>query len=242
MKKYLLGYQINGQTVGVDLIQWDSDDLNGNMPFKMILSGQTVPNGYVDISSIVNWHQFGSMVANDYLVYKNEIKRLCVEKGWSNLSNGEKDLCIQYYSYDNSTDAVIYLMTTKGMTQQQAQLFLIQSWHKHHGFVVNACIQRWYYVKLIVPMFLSFTDAEDLLNTVEPLVFALSSMGRHGINYGDKKDGIMDYIESTNAFQGQGLRESGYTLLQGTWDDFIQQLKNVLVEGIYTKYDDIELL
>lgn len=58
-------------------------------------------------------------------------------------------------------------------------------------------------------------------------------MGRQGINYGDKKEGIMDFIESTNSFMGRGLRESGYTLLQGTWDDFIIELKKVLVDGIY---------
>lgn len=241
MKKYILGYELNGQVIGRDIFTWNGD-LNGNKPFKAIVSGDTIPSGYVDISSITTWHLFGNQVTNDYLCYKNQIKLLVVEKGWSNLTEDEKNIAIQYYSYTNPIDAVIHLMTTKGMTQQQAQMFLIQSWHKHHGFVVNACIQRWYYVKLVVPMFLSFTDAEDLLNTVEPLVFALTSMGRYGINYGDKKEGIMDYIESTNAFQEQGLRESGYTLLQGTWDDFITQLKNVLVEGIYTKYDNFEML
>jgi hypothetical protein len=66
-------------------------------------------------------------------------------------------------------------------------------------------------------------------------------MGRLGINYGDKRDGIMDYIESTNAFAGQGLRENSYTLLQGTWDIFITAMRNVFVEGIYSKYTDIDI-
>lgn len=241
MRKILLGYKLNGQTIGVDIFSWEGD-LNGNPAFKIIISGSTIPTEYADISSINNWHLYGKLIANDYLCYKNAIKNIVIDMGWSNLSNDEKDLAIQYYSYTNPTDVVIHLMTTKGMTQQQAQLYLIQAWHRHHGYVVNSCVERWYYVKLVVPMFLSFTDAEDLLNTVEPLVFTLTSMGRHGVNYGDKKEGIMDYIESTNAFQGQGLKESGYTLLQGTWDDFITQLKNVLVEGIYTKYDNFEPL
>jgi hypothetical protein len=240
MKKYLLGYQINGQTIGKDIFSWEGD-LNGNKPFKIIVSGETIPNGYADISNISTWHQFGNQVANDYLVYKNAIKELVIETGWSNLTNTEKDLTIQYYAYDNPTDAVIYLMTTKGMTQQQAQGYLLLQWHKHHCGVVNTCKQRWYYVKFTVPQYLSFTYSEDLLNTIEPLIFSLNDMGRQGINYGDKKEGIMDYIESTNSFEGQGLRQSGYTLLQGTWDDFISQIKNVLVDGIYNKYSDIEL-
>ena len=240
MKKYLLAYQISGQTVGIDIQSWNTNDLNGNQPFMLILSGQIIPIGYTDISSIINWNQFACSVANDYLVCKNAIKELIIEKGWSNLSNDEKDIAIKYYAYSDITSAVIFLMS-KGYTQQQAQGFVLLQWHRHHGNVMNSCKQRWYYVKFIVPQFLSFNDSEDLLNTVEPLIFAYNDMGRLGINYGDKKDGIMDYIESTNAFQGQGLRENGYTLLQGTYDDFILVMKNVFGEGLYTKYVDIDI-
>ena len=240
MSKQLLGYQLNGQTVGIDLIQWNSTELNGNLPFKLILSGITISSGYVDISSIINWNRFGCQVANDYLVCKNEVKELVVKKGWSTLTNTEKDLAIQYYAYLDTTSAVIYLMG-KGYSQVQAQGYVLQQWHRHHGNLINACKQRWYYVKFIVPQYLSFTDAEDLLNTVEPLVFAYNDMGRLGINYGDKKDGILDYIESTNAFLNQGLKEDNYVLLQGTWNDLILAMKNVFVEGIYTKYTDIEI-
>lgn len=241
MSKQLLAYQINGLSVGVDLIQWDSADLNGNQPFKIIISGATIPNGYTDIITIANWSKFGTIVANDYLVVKHEIKELVSVKGWTNLTNSEKDLAIQYYCYPDTTSAVIYLMTTKGMSQAQAQGYVLLQWHRHHGGLINACKQRWYYVKFIVPQYLSFTDAEDLLNTVEPLVFAYNDMGRLGVNYGDKKDGIMDYIESTNAFLNQGLKENNYTLLQGTWTDLISAMKNVFVEGIYSKYSDIEI-
>lgn len=240
MSKILLAYTINGQTVGIDLPSWDTADLNGNIPFKLILSGATIPSGYTDVSSIINWNKLGCMVANDYLVCKNEIKTLCGKKGWSNLTNAEKDLAIQYYAYPDATSAVIYLMG-KGYSQVQAQGFVLLQWHRHHGNVMNSCKQRWFYVKFIVPQYLSFNDAEDLLNTVEPLVFAYNDMGRLGINYADKRDGIMDYIESTNAFAGQGLRENGYVLLQGTYDDFILAMKNVFVEGIYSKYTDIDI-
>lgn len=251
MKK-LLAYTLTGRTytsetefydwkkiIGIDLDSWKDDVLNGNSAFKIIDSNDTIPNNYNDISSIINWNKFGQEFTNDYLVYKNQIKLLVEDIGWSNLNNDEKDLAIKYYAYSDSTSAVIYLMTVKGYTQQYSQYFLVQQWHKHHGNVMNTCKQRWYYVKMIVPMYLSFDDAEDLLNTVEPLVFAYNDMGRLGVNYGDKKDGVMDYIESTNAFAGQGLRENNYVLLQGNWDSFIQGMKNVFVEGIYTKYDDI---
>ena len=41
MKKYLLAYQISGQTVGVDISSWSDVDLNGNKAFKIIRSGDT---------------------------------------------------------------------------------------------------------------------------------------------------------------------------------------------------------
>ena len=240
MKKHLLAYQISGQTIGVDIQSWNTADLNGNQPFKLIMSGQTTPSGYIDISSIANWSAYGSAVGNDYLVWKNSIKELVLEKSWTGLTNSEKDLAIQYYSYPDTMSAIVYLMG-KGYSQIQAQGYVLLQWHRHHGFVMNSCKQRWFYAKFIVPQYLSFNDAEDLLNTVEPLVFAYNDMGRLGINYGDKRDGIMDYIESTNAFAGQGLRENSYTLLQGTWDIFITAMKNVFVEGIYSKYTDIDI-
>jgi hypothetical protein len=236
MKKYLLAYQISGQTVGVDLTSWSNVNLNGNSAFIIINSGQTIPNNYVNISSITNWHLYGGIISNDYLVYKNCIKSIVEKIGWSGLTNVEKDLAIQYFAYPDATSAVIYLMTTKGYTQQQAQYFVLEQWHKHHGNLIEACKQRWYYAKLVVPMFLNFSDSEDLLNTVEPLVFAYNDMGRLGINYGDKKDGIMDYIESTNSFSIQGLKENYYTLITGTWEIFINAMVNVFVEGVYNKY------
>lgn len=233
MKKYLLAYQINNQIVGVDITSWDVQQLNGNKPFIIVYDNNLIPNNYVDISSIITWDMFGRDVSNDYLVYRDSIKEIVFEKTWENLTDIEKDIAIKYNAIIDSSDAITFLMNSKQLTIDQAQLFLIQSWHKHHGFVVESCVKRWYYVKLIVPMFLSFEDAEDLLNTIEPLVFSLVYMGRQGINYGDKKEGIMDFIESTNLFMGRGLRESGYTLLQGTWNDFIIELKKVLVDGIY---------
>ncbi len=239
MKKYLLAYQISGQTIGIDIESWDTNSLGNNESFKLIISGQTIPTGYIDISSITNWNSFACSIANDYLVCKNAIKEIVLEKSWTGLTSEEKDLAIKYYAYPDSMSAVIFLMTQRGMSQAQAQGYLLQQWHRHHGNVMNSCKTRWYYVKFTVPMYLNFDDAEDLLNTVEPLVFAYNDMGRLGINYGDKKDGIMDYIESTNAFLGQGLRENGYILLQGTIEQFIQAMKNVFVEGIYTKYTDI---
>ena len=160
--KNLLAYQISGQTVGVDLSGWNDADLNGNDAFKIILSGTTVPSGYTEITSIENWNRFGLQVANDYSVVKFEIKDIAELLGWTGLTNTEKDLAIKYYAYPDPTTAVIYLMTVKGMSQAQAQGFVLQSWHKHHLKNIIAYTQRWNYTKFTVLQYLSRTDGEDL--------------------------------------------------------------------------------
>jgi len=238
-KKHLLAYQISGQTVGVDLMGWNDTDLNGNPPFKVICSGTTIPDGYIDIDSIEHWDKFGLQVANDYSVVKFEIKDIATETGWTGLTNTEKDLVIKYYAYPDPTTAVIYLMTAKGMSQAQAQGFVLQSWHKHHLRNIVAYTRRWNYAKFTVLSFISRGDGEDLFNTVKTLIDLYIEVGILGWEFTDNQDGIVDYIYSTHGFTGQGLEENGYQLLQGTWADFKKALNSVLVCGIYDKYTDI---
>ena len=219
LKKHLIAYQISGQTVGIDIETWQTADLNGNAPFKIILSGQTMPSGYTNIDTIVNWDRFALAIANDYSVVKFGVKEMAEETGWTGLTNTEKDLCVKYYAYPDTTTAVIYLMTTKGWSQAQASGFVLQSWHKHHLKNIVAYSQRWNYAKLTV---LSYIE-----------------VGILGWTYNDFQDGIVDYIYSTHGFTGQGLEENGYVLQQGTWADFKQALDMVLVCGIYSIYTDL---
>ena len=240
-QKHLLAYQISGQTVGVDLVGWNDADLNGNPAFQVIVSGDTIPSGYTDIDSIGNWDKFGLQVANDYSVVKFEIKDIATVSGWTGLTNAEKDLAIKYYAYPDPTTAVIYLMTTKGMTQAQAQGFLLVSWHKHHLKNIIAYTQRWNYAKLAVLQYISRADGEDLFNTITVLIDLYIKVGILGFEYNDNQDGIVDYIYSKHGFTGQGLEENGYSLLQGDWADFKDGLNKVLVGGIYYKYPDLDM-
>jgi hypothetical protein len=237
--KHLLGYQINGQTVGVDIETWEKSDLNGNDPFKIILADVSVAVGYTNIDSIENWSKFGIQIANDYSVVKFAIKETAEEITWTSLTTAEKDLCIKYYAYPDPTTAVVYLMTTKGMTQAQAQGFLLRSWHKHHLKNIVAYTQRWNYAKFTVLQYLTRNDGEDLFNTVKPLVDLYIEVGILGIDYNDSNDGIIDYVYSIHGFTDQGLEENNYTLLQGTWEDFKTALDKVLVCGIYEIYTDL---
>jgi hypothetical protein len=55
--------------------------------------------------------------------------------------------------------------------------------------------------------------------------------GIEGLNYGDPANGIMDYIEGTNDFQGSGLINSGFVPNTMTLQDLVEKLKQLLVYG-----------
>lgn len=238
----LCTYQVNGQTLGIDIPSWNKSDLNGNDPFIVIPSYNSPPDsGYTDISTPVNWDRFAEFYAPDYLVVKFALRNELESIGWTGLTTQEKDIMIYNYVVPNlNTEFIIHLMTTRGWDQATANGYLIERWHKHHYKVIKACEQRWYYVKKVVATYLNFTDAEDLFDTVESLILDYTQMGEMGMVYGDQSPGIMDYIYSLNGFEGQGLAENNYTLNFGTMDDLIQGLKRVLVDGLYSVYNSYE--
>ena len=231
----LISYTLDGSALGCDIITWEDASLGGNEPFKILTDpSAAMPAGYTDISSIKCWNDFGTNVANDYVQVKYQINNLVTDTSmWANLSEYEKDLSIQYYSYGSPTQAIIHMMTIHGLSQPQAQGFLIRSWHTHHVRLIEAFKSRLSASTYVIPFFLNFSDGEDLFDTIRNLIYDYTELGILGINFGDNNDGIMDYFNSTNGFTGQGLEENNYVLLQGTWSDFKSQLRDILVYGIY---------
>ena len=235
MKKNLLAYTISGQTVGTELNTWTEFELNGNEPFLIIFDDEPIPSGYTNISSIQNWHLFGLGTGNDYLVTKDQIKQIMLGKNWTGLTSTEKDLCIKYYALPDFTQPVMYLMMEKGMSQAQAQQVIIMNWHVHHRKLLDVCRERWFYVKLVVASYLNFYDGEELMDLCNPLIFNFIECGRFGVEYGDQRSGLLDFIISKHDFEDQGLREQNYVLNFGDYDELIENMVNVLLHGIYTK-------
>lgn len=248
MKKKLLSYTFKGRTytsetdyydweevIGIDIDSWQNRNLENNEPFSIIFQHEEAPSGYTDISSIENWDRFGYDVVNDYLVVKDQIKYLMLDIGWSGLTHDEKIICIHYYALPDFEQPVMFLMTEMGLTQSEAMSYVIEHWHIHHKKLLEVCRERWFYVKLIVVNYLNFSDAEELMDLANPLIFNFIESGRFGIDYGDKRSGLLDFITSKYNFDGQGLREQGYDLNYGTYDELIDKMVNVLLHGMYTK-------
>ena len=235
----IYAYEVNGQKVGIDMSTLDREELHGNPPFIAVFSGNTVPSGYTEISSVENWDTYGFGIANDYGVARFAIKELVNEIGWTGLTHTEKDIAIKHHSAPTTTDAVMYMIFEHGMSQAEATQYVIKQWHQYYIQFIGSCKQRWEYVMLLIPQFLSFEDAEDLFDTIDSLIGYYNNAARLGRNYGNANDGILDYVESTNGFVGQGLVETNYTLIQGDWSTLINYIIDILHNGIYEKNENL---
>lgn len=158
--------------------------------------------------------------------------------------NGNNDINLQSYQIepyvliDEVSDNETYIGTSKSFSDKsKPKMFLVKSWYKHHQKLIEAYRRRWNYAKLIVATYLSFANGQDLFNEINHLIYSYTELGVLGRSYGDGSDGLMDFIESSGNFIDRGMREKEYDVYQNNWDLFINELKNVLVLGIY-EYND----
>jgi len=92
MKK-LLAYQISGQTIGFDIETWNESDLSGNPEFIAIDENEPIPAEYVDISSIINWCNYGNLTTLTDEELKNEIILL---SSIEDITENERKILTQY--------------------------------------------------------------------------------------------------------------------------------------------------
>jgi hypothetical protein len=220
--------------VGRDFSDWEAADLSGNTPFQLS-SAATISN-YVDISGIEMWHQWGNQVLRDYQTRQKAVRLSFYEKGWSACTSTEKDLVLNYFANPDlgtgstqSTQMVMYLMG-KGYSLQEAKSKIIDYWFGYWDAFIEDCTIRFRKSAKVTATYLTFLDATELDITVQSLKGLYMTSGILGLGFGDKQDGIMNYVLSTYSFVGQGLEENNFTLTQGTWTDFKNDLYKELVD------------
>jgi len=208
----LFGYDINGETVGVDLGSWEGSDLNGESPFVLV-SGQTF-SGYTNITSIEYMSLFGNRAIDTYQTQQKGVRLCGYETGWSAMTDTEKDIIIDWYAYpEGSTEIVTYLIMTKGMSQDEAESYLIDKWHTYWNSFLEDCPERWSNAAKVTVGYLPFSAASQLMDTVNVLVDKYIVAGRLGVGYGDTSDGLMNFVMSSSGYVGNGLEE--YCTSQG---------------------------
>jgi hypothetical protein len=239
MNYNLFGYNINGSsgsTIGIDIVNCPIPWLNGNDAW-VISSGQTL-SGYTNITSIVNMNKFGPNAINTYQTQQKGVRLCGYETGWSAMTDTEKDIIIDWYAYpEGSTEIITYLVITKGMTQDEAESYLIDKWHIYWNSFLGDCPKRWSNAAKVTIDYLPFSGASQLMDTVNVLVDKYLVAGRLGVGYGDTSDGLMNFVMSSNGYVGNGLEEyctsQGFTLKKGDYDAFRNDLQNTIIDPYF---------
>jgi len=236
MNYKLFAYNISGHTVGISLGSWYDKDLNGNDPF-VIVSGQTL-SGYDNITNIENMYELGNEPCGTYQTWQKGVRLCGYEVGWSAMTDTQKDYIIDVYAYpEGSTEIITYLVTTKGMTQNEAENYLTDRWHIHWGNFLKDCPERWNNTVKVTVGYLPFSASSQLMDTVNVLVDKYLVTGRLGVGYGDTSDGLMNFVMSSSGYVGNGLEEyciaHGFTLNKGDYDSFRLDIQNTIIDPYF---------
>ena len=195
---YLCSYLINGSDkAGIDIASPTPGDLNGHFPFVV---SSSVPQDYVNISSIENWNSFGlsavdyggSGVVKDYKFVRNEIKQLYLATSWSALTNSEKQITSKFFISSYANRAELYSMS------QMIALGL-----DHHKNSIYARQVRLLVGSTTAFNFLGETEIVELRRDVlgltggvhsHDLITAYVQYGQEG-TLEDGSEGLFDYLE-----------------------------------------------
>ena len=223
------------------------ENISGIKAVKILQDGEETPSGYLDkTNDLLAWKESGEQATSDFLQFQSYVEEVADGLLWSSLTNEEKEFLIDYYLKANTTtreadnlQKITYLITTKGMTQAQAEDYLRQSWANYHIKEIESCKRRSESkeVYLVISTYLSFQEASDFVRTIETPLYMYATQGIRGIEEGNTIEGLFDFIQSTpgTIYETAGLNEQGYTMLTGDTDvtNFKADLLNVLRLGNY---------
>lgn len=208
-----------------------SDDSSGNNSYNkyIFVTGDSMDPNYIDITSCYNWDNIG-LEYFDYVFVRDQIKMFVSAMTFNNLSEIDKEVALTYCASDMTT-LITYLMM-QGYSQQEAIDIYIT---KRAVDIRNASlscekrIKSSEYIKSIIS-FLPEEYAVQFLDATRNFSIDYQNIALFGTQYGDYRDGIMDYIEGTGSYVGGGLRN--YPTYPGlNIENLIILLHNILVKG-----------
>lgn len=220
----LCAYSING-TPASDIGTWTSEDVGGTDAFVAIKDTDSVPTGYVDISSIENWDKWGYNAGCDYKLIRTEISKLEQFQVWANLTTAEKAVCARLFVVDKSKRDEIYT------TVQQIQLGLL-----FHKYSVECRTTRFAYASMEVYNRLAPSEAATVVSEIEAdgLPTKYIQFGHEGTEVGDP-EGLFDYLQSVvgTGYATTGLSSKAYVPDGMTLPQLVDRIMDILRDGDY---------
>jgi len=194
----------------------------------------------------LNWERVGM----DYFAAREQCVLLCQDydpyvSNFPFASDEDNYVAIEFMAVldankDRDSTAMVTWLMGKGYSQEDAQGYVIDAAEKSHNKSVDCMESRWKKGKRVAMVFLDVDDQTNFAKSTSGLVDNMLRYAIHGRNYRDKDDGIMDFIESTNEWIGQGLAEKNYDITGVPFTDpsyptllstFIGAMKEALVNN-----------
>ena len=230
----ICAYVINGTPLN-ELDKFSKQDLGSNEAFVFIEDVDPIPAGYQDISTIMNWWNFGTSCNKDYKYIRKEILILAAVIGWSNLSDEEKDKAAEIFAV--------------GLTERNERFTTdeqIINGVNHHKNSMESRSARLTFAQIEIFNRLARQDADIITDEISnfnsfDLAHLYVERGREGTIEGDP-EGLFDYIEGSNRtgtswtdpLVNRGFRDKTFPVLgYSNCSDFADRLLEILKDGTY---------
>lgn len=206
---------------GFDLVTRKTKDGFSASSSNIVVSLNDQGVDYDKITSIEQIYNIAEKYCFDFLQFKYLIKYQAETKGWANLTDSEKDICIELDILDNGTEKVVYLIG-KGRSQLQAVTALQDAFAYAHAKTIKATRNRAEYKNAykIVAKYLSIVDAADFFRLIETLYNEYINQAILGTQDGQSGLGLLDFYESTpgTIYEFAGLVQQNFTMQNGDPD------------------------
>lgn len=215
--------QDNGDVIFV----WSNVPLNETQ-FNTIVS--IAQNHSPHVPSAIEIKAQEIIKSNDYHKTREEL-RLMITEPFDNLSDEEKEICALYCLYDDATIIGYYISTGLDLSSAEIKHLVTRANDINRASISCSNRANSAIIKYISIKYMEEDDAATFIDAIRNFIVDYKMIAHLGLNYGHSRDGVMDYIESTNAYIGAGL--STYNFRAGTtYEQCRDELKNFLVYGI----------
>ena len=214
--------------------------------YKFIQNKEFDDKIYINRNRIQYLHEIGTKldyfydknkylkVNTDYCFIRDIISFIMTDSGgFNNLKNNDKDIALIYTRNVSDADGITYLMN-QGIPLQNAQfqyiLYRTEDINQASNSYGNRSSDN--YLKALVIKYLGQEQSETFSAAIRNFVLDLKETAILGTNYGNFREGIMDYLEGTAGYEGKGLRN--YFAEYNDYLACLKELKDFLYWGYET--------
>lgn len=221
------------QEIDCSLLQFQGVQINQDI-LKILFAIDLSPSDKSILDSIIANHSGinddSIIVNNDYYKTRNELRIQYQTIGWENLTDNEKEISAKYCLFDSTTIITFYISQGLSLENAITKYLVRRSIDIDKAAKCCAIRANSKYIKYISIKYMEEADAATFLDAIRNYIVDYSMSAHLGIQYGDSREGVMDYIEATNAYVGAGLSTYAFRSPY-TYGQCRDELINYLVYG-----------